>query len=315
MKGDFSSKVLYWRSVVALLVLTALSLLTLQRDAAPASAHQLALAVDLQAKHSLKCLKPLNDSTGDNVGVVQYTCDMRVAERIWIVHQSDGYHTIQFAHSNKCMDMPGSSTTWGTQFIQWPCNGGDNQRFSGSFTDQTTEQHRVKHSQLCIDIYNASTANNAPAIQWECHGNDNNKFKTRGIYAGTFTGYAMQNRYGASGAEVVQGMFANHSSQYCGGDPSASWPFGTIIKTMNSQTGFHTQGGGSTSYGTFNLQDVGDFGCTQGNYWADLYFGRWLPSGSCVCDGVAGFCYSGAVNSCNDAISYGSRPTTIYERN
>lgn len=268
--------------------------------------------------HSQKCLNPLNNSSSSGAAIVQYTCDMRVSERIWIVHKSDGYHTMQFANSNLCMDMPGGSQTWGAQFTQWPCNNGNNQRFTGLYSDQSAERHRVKHSQLCVDVYNSSSTNNAAIIQWECTSGTNQLWKTRGIYAGHFTGYAMGNRFGASGIEVTQGMFANHDDSDCPGDPAAQWSFGTVVKTMDSQSGFHNASGSSVSDSTFTLRDLGDVTCSQGNYWADIYFGRWLPTGDpggCNCPGSPspGYCLTGAVNACADAAGY-NKPSVIYQR-
>src|SRR3990172_6205079 len=94
-------------------------------------------------------------------------------------------------------------------------------------------------------------------------------------YYGTFSGYAMGNRYGASGQEVSIGYFANHHPSYCPGDPSAQWAYGTHIKATNSQGPFRHPGTGGTFYLTdFYLYDIGDLTCSMGNYWADLYFGR-----------------------------------------
>jgi hypothetical protein len=218
------------------------------------------------------------------------------------------------------MDLAGAGFNWGTQFVQWPCNGQDNERFSGVFVAEppAIEQHRVKHSQLCVDVNQASSAENATIIQWECLNQTNQQFKTRGLHAGTFTGYAMGNLVNGSGTEITQGMFANHSSQYCGGDPASSWPFGTTIQTMNAQTGFHNgTTGAALSFSSFFLEDIGDLSCSLGNYWADLYFGRYkLAAQACSCPGSpAGTCYNGAVNQCTDAQNYGSHASTIYARN
>jgi hypothetical protein len=267
------------------------------------------------------CLNPQNNSTADGAGIVQNTCDLRLSERLWITHQSDTYHTIQFAHTNKCMDLAGASLTWGTQFIQWPCNGQTNQRFSGAFVAEsapTVEQHRVEHSNLCVDVYGANTTENTIIIQWECLAQSNQQWKTRGLHAGTFTAYAMGNLNGAGNVPMQQGMFAHHLIAYCSGDPAANWGYGsTTIQTMNPQNGFHNgTTGASLSYSNFTLEDAGDLSCSQGNYWADLYFGRYKLSGQpCICGGVAGTCYDGVVNQCTDATQYGSHTSTVFARN
>ncbi len=132
-----------------------------------------------------------------------------------------------------------------------------------------------------------------------------------GHYAGWFTGYAMGNRYGGAGVELRQGHFANHYYRWCPNDPAAWWTWGTRIDT-DSPIRQSTQSGGSIYYSTFYLEDVGDPSCSMGNYWVDIYFGRWEnrpPSDPnyCYCSGVPspGFCYAASANSCSDAINFG----------
>ena len=124
-----------------------------------------------------------------------------------------------------------------------------------------------------------------------------------GHYYGWFTGYAMGNRYGGAGVEIRQGHFANHWYVYCPNDPAAWWLWGTHI-TTDTSIPQHNSGGGTVNYSSFYLEDVGDLSCSMGNYWADIYFGRWenkLPSSPtyCYCGGVTspGFCYTGVKSS------------------
>lgn len=130
-------------------------------------------------------------------------------------------------------------------------------------------------------------------------------------YYGRFTGYAMGNRNGGGGIELIQGHFANHHYETCPSDPAAAWPYGTRIDTDNTIPQ-HNQLGQTVNYATFYLQDVGDLTCSQGDYWVDIYFGRWenKPTSDpsyCYCDGVTspGICYSGSMSSCNDANDFG----------
>jgi len=123
-------------------------------------------------------------------------------------------------------------------------------------------------------------------------------------YYGKFTGYAMGNQYGGAGVEIRQGHFANHYYLMCPNDPAAYWTWGTQISTPVIY--MHNQSGQTTAWTTFLLYDVGDFGCTQGNYWVDVYFGRYKPNdANCYCGGVWGYCYWGSKNSCTDAINFG----------
>ncbi|MDY6877749.1 MAG: hypothetical protein SWK90_16325 [Chloroflexota bacterium] len=131
-----------------------------------------------------------------------------------------------------------------------------------------------------------------------------------GSYYGKFTGYAMGNQYGGAGVEIQQGHFANHYYNWCPDDPAAWWGWGTRIDTPSIEQ--HNQAGQEVWYSTFYLYDVGDPTCSQGNYWVDVYFGRWEPRppgdpNYCCCSGVPspGYCYAGAVNSCTDAINFG----------
>lgn len=129
-------------------------------------------------------------------------------------------------------------------------------------------------------------------------------------FYGKFTGYAMGNRTGGAGIELVQGHFANHHYQACPNDPAASWPYGTLIITDNTIPQ-HNQAGQTVYYTSFYLEDVGDLTCSQGNYWVDIYFGRWesKPVSDptyCYCGGVTspGYCYTGTVSSCTDATNF-----------
>lgn len=132
-----------------------------------------------------------------------------------------------------------------------------------------------------------------------------------GHYYGWFTAYAMGNRYGGAGVEIRQGHFANHYYNWCPSDPAAWWLWGTQIVT-DSPIPQHNSSGGTVNYSTFYLEDIGDPTCSQGNYWVDIYFGRWEnkpPSDPsyCYCSGVTspGFCYAASVNSCTDANNFG----------
>lgn len=131
-------------------------------------------------------------------------------------------------------------------------------------------------------------------------------------YTGWFTGYAMGNQIGAAGVEVSQGHFANHSYGTCG-DPASYWPWGTKITTAQSIT-LHYSNGAAYSRKKFYLEDGGDLNCSQGNYWVDIYFGRYQRFGEpCNCPGSPsnGFCINANYNSCNDAQNFG-RTTRTY---
>jgi hypothetical protein len=132
-----------------------------------------------------------------------------------------------------------------------------------------------------------------------------------GHYYGYFTAYAMGNRYGGAGVEITQGDFANHYYNWCPNDPAAWWLWGTHI-TTDSSIAQHNSGGGTVYYSSFYLEDIGDPTCSQGNYWVDIYFGRWenkSPSDPtyCYCGGVTspGYCYTGTKSSCTDAVNFG----------
>lgn len=104
-------------------------------------------------------------------------------------------------------------------------------------------------------------------------------------HSGTSTGFAFGAVPSAGGVTLVQGEFANHSTTYCPSDPAASWSYGTLIYGFSPTVSMIDDTGASTGYTAFNLWDIGDFACNKGNYWADLYFGRWKPSGdACSCN-------------------------------
>lgn len=131
--------------------------------------------------------------------------------------------------------------------------------------------------------------------------------------SGWFTGYAFGNATGASGNPVENGDFANHSPVNCPGDPAANWTWGSHIGFVTPSTiAEHNEWGSTTWYTGAYLEDAGDPSCSQGNYWADIYFGRHKKdTDPCDCPGSPspGFCrndqagYTG--NACVDATNFG----------
>jgi hypothetical protein len=131
--------------------------------------------------------------------------------------------------------------------------------------------------------------------------------ETHNVYATNYTawvsGYAFGNLYGKSGNVVSQTDFANHQSSDCPNDPAAYWPYGTQITMVNPSSVPLRDAWGRVHYiSVFTLDDKGDRSCQGGNYWADIYFGRYKnPSDPCVCSGVTGVCVNGTdVNNCAD---------------
>lgn len=128
-----------------------------------------------------------------------------------------------------------------------------------------------------------------------------------GTFSGPFTGYAMGNLQGASGQVLQTTDFANHHPNYCPNDPAAWWPYGTVI--IEDEIIIYPDGSGDVFFSRVStLKDIGDFNCVMGNYWVDIYFGRWKRSGeACSCPGVVspGVCSLGQDNSCNWAIAFG----------
>ncbi|MGC1376943.1 MAG: hypothetical protein WA821_11990 [Anaerolineales bacterium] len=131
-------------------------------------------------------------------------------------------------------------------------------------------------------------------------------------YSGWFTGYAMGASKGAAMVTLVQGHFANHLNTACPNDPAAAWQWGTGITTTN-WIGMKDYSGAGYYLNKFKLEDVGDLNCSQGNYWVDLYFGRYTLSASvCSCPGVTGsVCTVANTNSCTQATNFG-RTTKTY---
>ncbi|MFZ3070354.1 MAG: hypothetical protein WA110_04440 [Anaerolineaceae bacterium] len=127
--------------------------------------------------------------------------------------------------------------------------------------------------------------------------------QTSWIFA-DFTGYAMGNEY-VYGHLLSQGDFANHLKGYCN-DPAADWQNGTEIYTSD-WIQMRNQSGSSVYYSRFVLRDVGDLNCLMGNYWVDIYFGRYKYSNQvCSCPGVSNsICTNAYANSCTDATNFG----------
>lgn len=127
------------------------------------------------------------------------------------------------------------------------------------------------------------------------------------VYQGWWTGYAMGNRYGASGALLGLGHFANHHPNDCPEDPAAWWPYDTFIDIA---VGIPLKNcvGTTFYFQVFILKDIGDPECRQGSYWVDVYFGRCKkPTDPCSCPGVTTTVCdsSNTVNSCTNATYFG----------
>jgi len=129
-----------------------------------------------------------------------------------------------------------------------------------------------------------------------------------GQYTSQVTGYAFGNQNGSSGYTITQGDFANHGNA-CPNDPASSWSFGTTITMVNpSSIALYDENGTPTNFSNFGLWDTGDPGCSEPNYWVDIYFGRYQFSG-CACDcpgSPSGLCIFRNHNNCQDALDFGS---------
>jgi hypothetical protein len=127
-----------------------------------------------------------------------------------------------------------------------------------------------------------------------------------GPFSGWFTGYAMGNLKGGAGVTLVQGHFANHLNTACPNDPAAQWLYGTRI-TTSQWIGMKNASGQVVNYNRFYLEDIGDLSCSQGNYWVDIYFGRYkFNANVCSCPGVSNsVCTIANTNSCTQATNFG----------
>ena len=135
-------------------------------------------------------------------------------------------------------------------------------------------------------------------------------------YSAYSTGYAFAAYTGAwSSSQMAPGQFAGHwyhaywnPVTACCNDPSAWWPSGTWITNMNPAPWIVDGNGYSYQYTAFWLSDWGDPPCGAGNYWADVYFGRWKqPPQACDCNNATEYCYVSYdyVDNCQDAEGWG----------
>lgn len=134
-----------------------------------------------------------------------------------------------------------------------------------------------------------------------------------GPVTGSFTAYAMGAEYSSLGA-INPGVFANHSRVYCPNYSPSNWPGGTKITLSEIVYIPSRYNEYPYTYSSFYKRDIGDFECNEGEYWADLYFGRYKHSeDNCSCSGVINsVCLDGYTNSCNNAINWG-RNTYSYQ--
>ena len=144
-------------------------------------------------------------------------------------------------------------------------------------------------------------------------------------HSATMTGYAFGKRKGAASIEIRQGHFANHPAgpKYCPNDPARNWAWGTRIQMVDpDHINLRNSHNEVTARAIFKLYDNGDLKCNKGNYWADIFFGRYRfsenpsvrPDEECFCSGSGSppFCIKGSyfVHNCNNATSFGSYTKT-----
>jgi len=132
---------------------------------------------------------------------------------------------------------------------------------------------------------------------------------------GYMTGYAFGNQTGASGNVIVQQDFANHPYSTCPNDPAAWWAWGSRIDVSSPSIYLKASNGNSYRQYVFYLEDDGDPTCSEGNYWADIYFGRFTPTpSSCNCTGSPspGYCIKATPNNCTDAKNFSTHWSTYW---
>ncbi|MFD5988669.1 RICIN domain-containing protein [Streptomyces cyaneofuscatus] len=133
----------------------------------------------LVARHSGKCVDIGENSAGNSVVALQYTCGGGLNQQWRARDAGDGYVRLVAQHSGKCLEVGGAYTADGAAVKQYPCAqgaGGTHQQWQ--FQDRGEGYYRLvnRNSGKCLDVTGASTANGARLIQYACGTGTNQQF-------------------------------------------------------------------------------------------------------------------------------------------
>lgn len=122
-----------------------------------------------------KCVDVYGANTGNDVPIIQWTCNGQANQRFEIRDAGNGLVEIH-TFANKCLDVRGANDGDGVPIIQYQCTGNYNQRFriaavgNGQFEFHT-------FADKCFDVYGGSSDDGKNIIQYHCTGQFNQKFR------------------------------------------------------------------------------------------------------------------------------------------
>ncbi len=85
--------------------------------------------MQLQARHSARCLDVTSGNTADGARVIQYACGLGTNQQWQVQDAGSGYVRLVARHSGRCLDVISASTSDGARLAQYGCNGGANQQW------------------------------------------------------------------------------------------------------------------------------------------------------------------------------------------
>jgi hypothetical protein len=126
--------------------------------------------------HSGRCADVRNQSTANNVAIVQYACNGGTNQQWRIQTIRGGYVQVIARNSGKCLDVNGVSTADYALLQQYTCGTGTNQQWTLQDAGGGYVRLAARHSGRCADLPSSSQSENVQFQQYACGGGANQQF-------------------------------------------------------------------------------------------------------------------------------------------
>ncbi|RCU49544.1 hypothetical protein DU002_11545 [Corallincola holothuriorum] len=135
--------------------------------------------VNLQLRHSQRCMDVANGNTNNGSIYHQWSCNTNNAnQRFRFEEQGSGWYSIRSQVSDKCLDLAYGSKNNGAKLQQYSCQGSNqNQHWRIVDLGDGWFELRSRKSDKCADIKGVSEANGANMHQWQCINGLNQQFR------------------------------------------------------------------------------------------------------------------------------------------
>lgn len=120
--------------------------------------------------HSKQCLDVPNGDLGENIPIMQFTCDGTPQQAFAVIPAGNGYYSIKSGVSGKCLTTENRHTADNVAIVQHSCDRTASQLFSLAPVGKDFYNITALHSGRCISVPNGSMADNTVLTQVQCNG-------------------------------------------------------------------------------------------------------------------------------------------------